>query len=416
MTMTRLDIRGEKFLINDALTYSDIEGSNPRAHGLLMNARFVQGIFDDAAAPARFARFGWERWDPERNTDALIAALPQWYARGLRAFTVGCQGGGPCFTIPSSTIENNPFGEDGRSFDPAYASRLDRLIRAADGLGMGVIVSYFYQAQTPRLRDGTSIRNAVATASGFLKDGGYTNVIIEVANEQNAHRNAMISTPEGMACLIELARAESGGLPVGCSGTGGVIAREIVEASDVVLVHGNRQTRQLYHNLIARVGQLGPGKPVVCNEDSQALGNLQVAYDTQTSWGYYNNMTKQEPPADYGITPGEDTYFAYRMAMGIGIATQPIPSEDQYYLQGLESRMTWEGKRWIRLASLYPESINFVRFFKNDSLVFTAYDEPFSVHFENNWRQGPVDDPRGTWKAVIYLRNGDTVEKVAACG
>jgi hypothetical protein len=416
MGTTRLDITGDKFLINGKLTYSEIENSSSNAHGLLMNARLIQGIFDDAAEPARFARFGREQWDAERNTDDLIAALPQWYQYGLRAFTVGCQGGGPCFTIPNSTIDNNPFGEDGTSFAPKHAARLDRLINAADRIGMTVIVSYLYQGQSTRLRDGRSIRNAVTTASRFLRDGGYTNVIVEVANEQNGHGNAMISTPEGMAALIDLARAESGGLPVGCSGTGGVIARDIIEASDVVLIHGNGQTRQFYRNLVDRARGYGPGKPLVCNEDSQALGNLQVAFDTQSSWGYYNNITKQEPPIDYGITPGEDAFFAHRMAMGIGISTQPIAPEDQYYLQGLEPEMTWEGKRWVRLASLHPESIDFVRFFRDDALVFTCYDEPFTVNFVSNWRQGPVENPRGTWKAVVHLGNGDTVEKVAHCG
>ena len=119
-----------------------------------MNARFIQGIFDDKADPARFARFGHDVYDPAANTARLVAALPQWYDHGLRAFTVGLQGGGPCFTINNRTIDNNPFGEDGTQFDPAYADRLDTLIRGADAAGMVVIVSYFYGDQTRRLRTG----------------------------------------------------------------------------------------------------------------------------------------------------------------------------------------------------------------------------------------------------------------------
>ncbi len=181
MPHTHLSISGEKFLINGSLTYSEIAGSKPGAHGLLMNARFIQGIFDDKTDPARFARFGCTVWDPERNTDDLIAALPEWYSHGLRAFTVGLQGGGPCFTVNNLTIHNNPFGEDGTQLDLAYAARLDRLIRGADAAGMAVIVSYFYGDQTRRLRDGRAVRAAVTTASRFLREGGYTNVIIEVA-------------------------------------------------------------------------------------------------------------------------------------------------------------------------------------------------------------------------------------------
>ena len=61
---TRLSIQGERFLINGMPTYSEIPDCAPEYHGLLMNARFVQGIFDDQANPERFVRFGANRWDP----------------------------------------------------------------------------------------------------------------------------------------------------------------------------------------------------------------------------------------------------------------------------------------------------------------------------------------------------------------
>ncbi|MFP6644561.1 MAG: hypothetical protein VCF24_13545, partial [Candidatus Latescibacterota bacterium] len=108
----------------------------------------------------------------------------------------------------------------------------------------------------------------------------------------------------------------------------------------------------------------------------QAIGQIDVAFKTGTSWGYYNNMTKQEPPADWSITKGEDTFFAHRMAAGIGIEVPDLPEEDRFYLQGLEPHMTYGGERWIRLAILHPESIDFVDFYKGETLVATAYDEP----------------------------------------
>ena len=108
MSKTEISIKSNSFFINGNKTYSNLENSNPKLHGLLMNARFIQGIFDDKAAPERFARFGKEKWNPEENTDRLIEALPEWYKYGLRAFTVGFQGGGPCCTINNSTINNNP--------------------------------------------------------------------------------------------------------------------------------------------------------------------------------------------------------------------------------------------------------------------------------------------------------------------
>ncbi len=127
MPATQLSIQGEAFLINGRLTYSELPGSKPNAHGLLMNARFIQGIFDDKADPGRFARWGQTQWDPAHHTQELISSLPEWHRYGLRAFTVGLQGGGPCFTINNLTIDNNPFGADGKQLDLAYADRLDRL-------------------------------------------------------------------------------------------------------------------------------------------------------------------------------------------------------------------------------------------------------------------------------------------------
>lgn len=415
MPHTHLSTSGEKFLINGALVYSDIPGSKPAAHGLLMNARFIQGIFDDAAEPARFARFGRAAWDPEQHTDDLIAALPEWYAYGLRAFTVGLQGGGPCFTVNNLTIHNNPFGEDGTRLDPAYAGRLDRLIRAADELGMVAIVSYFYGDQTRRLRDGRAVRAAVTTASRFLKEGGYTNVIIEVANEYDIppfQRHPILYYPDGAAALNDLARQESGGLPVGCSGGGGSHNREIAEASDVILVHGNGQTRQKLYNMIRTIRGWGLDRPIVINEDSHAIGQMEVTYRTGVSWGYYNNSTKQEPPADWSVTEGEDRFFAWRMAAGIGIAVDPIPADEHYHLQGLEPKMTDIGQRWLRVASLYPETINFVDFYRNGDLYYTSYDEPFPVHFVSNWRQGGVPSVSGDeWRAEIHLRDGRVIER-----
>lgn len=416
MPKTSVTIQGESFLINDKFTYSEIENSNPNAHGLLMNARFIQGVFDDKADPARFARFGYDTFDPSAHTDGLIAALPEWYSYGLRAFTVGFQGGGPFFTVKNPTIDNNPFGEDGKQLDPAYAERMDRLIKGADEVGMVVIVSYLYGGQTNRLRDGRAIRDAVITASRFLKEGGYTNVIIETVNEQNIHwfdDQPLIQSSQGTAILLDLARKESGGMPVGCSGGGDYANREVAEASDVILIHGNGCTRQKYYNLIQKVRSWNLNKPIVCNEDSQAIGQFEVAFKTRTSWGYYNDMTKQEPPADWSVTPGEDTFFARRMAEGIGISLPPLPKEEQYHLHGLEPLMEYEGKRWLRLGSLYPETINYVDFYRNGELIYTAYDEPFLLYFQGTWIQGPyvVQPDDKEWKAVIHLRNGEILEK-----
>ena len=75
MGKTSISIENESFEINGALIYSEISSSKPEAHGLLMNARFIQGIFDDKADPDRFARWGNADWNPSAHTQALVDAL-----------------------------------------------------------------------------------------------------------------------------------------------------------------------------------------------------------------------------------------------------------------------------------------------------------------------------------------------------
>jgi hypothetical protein len=384
--------------------------------GLLTNARFIQGVFDDKSDPRRFDRYGVDKFDPDENTDQLISSLPEWYAHGLRAITVSFQGGGPCYTIENQTIDNNPYGSDGKTLDPAYADRMDRIIKAADELGMIVIVSAFYFGQTDRLIDGDAIVNALKTFCKFIREGNYTNIIIEVAQEYNNppyQNHPLINEPEGICHLMNIVREETSGIPLGASGTGGHVNEQVCKNSDVILIHGNECTPQQLYNLIRKTKSYADGKPVLLNEDSQCTGNMAISIDNNVSWSYYNNMTKQEPPTYWNITEGEDRFFAYRMAEYLGIDQEEISADDQFYFQGFEQHMVYEGKRWLRLASLYPEKIHKVEFYQNDKLYYTCYEEPFSVNFESTWRQGSIESVKGDcWKALIYMCNGDKKELI----
>ena len=411
MNKTILSISGDKFLINGKLVYEEI-GAPENMRGLLMNARFIQGVFDDKIDRTRFNRFG-RVFDPEKNTDDLIAALPEWYAMGLRAFTVGFQGGGPCFTMMQDEIDNNPFTEDGLSIDPKYLARMTRILNAADEIGMVVIVSLFYCRQIHRLNGAVAIMNAVRTASRFLREGGWKNVILEVANEYTVEPFAVapiVNQPQGMVALIDIARRESG-LPVGSSAGGGLVDEEVARASDVVLIHGNGMTRQQMVNCINKARRFAPGKPVLCNEDSQALSNMQAHIDMGVSWGYYNNMTKQEPPTDWSIINGEDRFFAWRMAHSLGLDPEPIPEEEQIMLVGLENNEMTDGKCWPRVAALYPEKIDFVDFYRDNEHLGRCYDDPFTLGYIANWLQAPCMKAAGEWEAVIHMRDGSIIRR-----
>ncbi len=413
MAMTKLSIDGTKFRINGDLIYSEIEQCNEKYHGMLMNSRMIQGIFDSENSDL-FQRYN-KTFDPDVNTDELIAALPAWYAKGLRAITVGMQGGGSCFTVRACDLKNNPYSADGLQVDEAYLARLDRLINACDEIGMIVIVSYFYSGNIDTLDGAQGIINAVETMSTYLKEKAYTNIIIEVTNEYNIppfKPYPLIQTAQGMASLIHIAKKAAGGIPVGCSGGGGCVQEDVCKASDVVLVHGNGCSRSQLYNMVQRVRAFTPDKPIVFNEDSQAVGQLKVCEELAVSWGYYNNMTKQEPPTYWEITKGEDEFFAWRMADMLGIAQEEIAPEDQYYFQGFEPHMHCKGMRYPRVASLYPENIDFVRFYRDDVLQYVCYDESFAYDFKSNWLQGGVQTENGDcWKAEIVLRSGEIIEK-----
>ena len=241
-------------------------------------------------------------------------------------------------------------------------------------------------------------------------------MIIEIANEHDTGAYAchkVLHQENGILRLMGMAKKATGGLPVGCSGTGGYFSRRIAQASDVILIHGNELTRNELYNLIKKARAIKPERPIVVNEDSQALSQMSVTFRNGVSWGYYNNMTKQEPPVCWGITPGEDTFFALRMKEYLTGQRCGLPREEQFYLQGLEGPMVYENKRFIRLASLYPETIDHVEFYRNGVLYDLAYDDPFCVGFLGNWIQKPVVGivSGEQWRAVIHLRDGSCVEK-----
>jgi len=405
---TVLSIQGDRFFLNGHLSYSEIPDSP--CQGLLMNARFIQGIFDDKADPRRFDRFGLT-FDPEKNTDDLIAALPQWYEAGLRAFTVGFQGGGPCFSMDSNTIINHPFSEDGTAIDPAYLGRMERLLHAADRLGMVVIVSFFYMAQSRFFKSDEAVKNAVATASRWLKETGLRNIIIEVENEYDIEgfpRPDCLLKPEGIIELIGIARKESGGLPCGCSETGGHFTPEVAAASDVILIHGNSLSPAQFYELIKKAKAITPARPIVCNEDSPAISRLAVAVREGVSWGYYNDLPLQELPTDWTIGNEELRCFADRLAITCGIKKEP-EGRTRVALQGLSANEGVDGKHWLRLAALYPEQIEWVEYFRGDDLLYRSYDEPFPVNYRTTWLYAPVTDvvPGEVFTVVVHFRDGE---------
>jgi len=94
---THIAIVGDEFFVNGQPSYAGRTWKQHKIQGLLLNARMVQGIFDDRN-PETVRRWAYPdtgRWDAERNTREFLAAMPEWRRHGLLAFTLNLQGGSP---------------------------------------------------------------------------------------------------------------------------------------------------------------------------------------------------------------------------------------------------------------------------------------------------------------------------------
>jgi hypothetical protein len=170
---TIVEIQGSKWLINGEPV---LKGSP--AEGLLMNVRMVNAVFEDEGPSIEELAPGF---DPEANTTELIEEMPDYYAHGIRAFTISLQGGMPGY----EGAVNSAFNPDG-SLRQRYLGRVARVIQAADEQGMVIILSCFYQRQDSHqysLDGKGAIFNAVENVAQWIKDQKFTNVVLEVSNE-----------------------------------------------------------------------------------------------------------------------------------------------------------------------------------------------------------------------------------------
>jgi len=94
---TQVTIQGDAFFINGKPTYAGRTWNGKKIEGLLLNSRMVQGTFDDLnlETAKRWVYPDTKTWDPDRNTNEFVAAMPEWRKHGLLAITLNFQGGSP---------------------------------------------------------------------------------------------------------------------------------------------------------------------------------------------------------------------------------------------------------------------------------------------------------------------------------
>ena len=318
---TRVAIDGDRFLINGRPTYEGRTWNGHRIEGLLMNARLVQGIFDDLnpATRSRWAYPDTGRWDAERNTREFLAAMPAWRRQGLLGFTVNLQGGSPQGYSRDQPWHNSAFEADG-SLRPAYMDRLRRILDRADALGMVPIVGYFYFGQDERLQDETAVVRATRTATDWLLARGYTNVLVEIANECDVARydHAILKPPRihELLTLVRSATRDGRRLLAGTSfGGGSIPVPGVVETSDFLLIHGNGVAEPgRIADMVDRTRAVTGYRPmpILFNEDDhfdfdRPVNNFTQAVSKYASWGYFDPGASnyqdgyQCPPVNWGI-------------------------------------------------------------------------------------------------------------------
>jgi hypothetical protein len=298
---TRLAIDGPRFRLNGKLTYP---GQPPE--GMLLNVRMVNSVFEDDGRP---------QFDPESNTGEFLGRMSEYVAQGVRAFTVSLQGGYPGY----NGARNSAFRSDG-SLDGTYLARVARVIERADALGAAVILSLFYQRQDQVLRNDQAVRTGMIKAVDWVKQKGYRNIILEVANEYGhpGFDHAVLRSDAGVADLIRTARQRHPALPVSASTLGSArTSPRVAAASDVILVHFNSLSISEIRSRVRGLRADHPGKPIVCNEDartgSAAAAALRASVEAGASYGLMVERVNQHYPFYFrGRSDDRPAYDEYR--------------------------------------------------------------------------------------------------------
>ena len=294
---THIAMDGPRFFINGKPTYEGRAYRGRCIEGLLLNSRMIQAIFDDACPETRkhWVYPDTGTWDPDRNTDEFCAALPGYRRHGLLAVTVGLQGGGSIYTKDIyDRYEASAFAPDG-SFRKPFFDRLLRVLEAADDADMVVIVNYFYWKHVARLSD-DAVRRATETATAWLLASGYRNVLVDVANESNPFWKRDLLEPGRIHELIEIAQSttlDGRRLLVSAStgGDGQIPTGRWRAIEDFSLPHGNGclpgQLKAKLATLKATDAHRTRPRPILVNEDSVFVDNLEAAVGEGCSWGFY---------------------------------------------------------------------------------------------------------------------------------
>jgi hypothetical protein len=345
---TNVAIAGNAFHINGKPTYPGRSFRGSKVEGQLFTSRMVNCIINDQNPETR-GMWAWRDgpWDPERNTAEFIAALPLYRSRGLTSIAFNIQGGSPMGYGWNQPWHTSGYTPDGRLL-PDYRSRLLRVLDATDANGMVAVLGFFYVSATPALADEAAFIRAADEITDLVCDGGYTNVLIEVANEADISRWTVESIkPARSHELVARVQSRSKGRVKTAAGrllvstsfaTAAPIPERLLQTADYVLYHGNGlPTPQAVH---ARAKQIRAtsgyrGQPLLINEDDhfdfdKPENNMLAAVEEYSGWGYFDYRQIRERfedgyqslPVDWGINSARKKGFFSLLAQVTGAASQ----------------------------------------------------------------------------------------------
>ncbi|MCA9780481.1 MAG: hypothetical protein KC800_27340, partial [Candidatus Eremiobacteraeota bacterium] len=245
------------------------------------------------------------------------------------------QGGGAVYRPDVyDHYDNNGFTPAG-DLKSAYADRMARILTRADELGMAAIVGFFYWKHVQKLADEAAVWRAARSALAFLAASGQRNILIEIANETDITGfGHPIFQPDQAHRMITALRQEYPQFLYSTSQVGanpetgrGLPPPSLVEAVDYVMIHGNgcdpQRLQRAIHTVQAMPAFQDNPKPLLINEDSPGLPNLDVAWRNYVSWGYYDQGYGSDWKGDhwvrYETQAREDNYESLS-----GFQTPPV--------------------------------------------------------------------------------------------
>jgi len=324
---TSVSIEGNAFYINGKPSYPGRSYKGSKVEGQLLTSRMVNCIIDDGNPETRGVwAYADGPWDPERNTREFIAMLPTYRAHGLTSIAFNIQGGSPIGYGWHQPWHTSGYTTDGRLL-PDYRARLLKVLDAADQSGIAVVLGLFYLSATPALGDEAAVIRATDEVTDLVCAGGYTNVMIEAANEADIPRWAYdIIKPARSHELVTRIQTRSKGkvktkagrLLVSTSfATGNALPGKLLEVADYVLYHGNGLATPAAVHAKAREIRATAGyrgQPLLINEDDhfdfdKPENNMLAAVEEYSGWGFFDYRQIRERfedgyqslPVDWGI-------------------------------------------------------------------------------------------------------------------